>query len=65
MTSPSDIDIPMRYTLARALQLLGLLIAPMGIVPELHEDLSLGQSLLIAAGGVCVFYVGYILQQRS
>jgi hypothetical protein len=54
----------MRHTLARGLQLLGLLILPFGIVSELEEKVSLGQSLLIAAGGALVFYIGYVLQNR-
>jgi hypothetical protein len=55
----------MRHTLARGLQLLGLLILPFGIVSELEEKVSLGQSLLIAAAGACVFYIGYVLQDRT
>jgi hypothetical protein len=53
-----------RYTLARALQFLGLLILPFGIASELVGKVGLGQSLLIAGGGMAVFYVGYQLQPR-
>jgi len=55
----------MRYTIARGLQLLGLLILPFGIASELNEAVSLGQSLMIAAGGGLVFYIGYVLQHRN
>ena len=54
-----------RYRLGRVLQLLGLLILPFGIVSELVDKVGLGQSLLIAAGGLLVFYVGYVLQTSS
>jgi hypothetical protein len=51
-----------RYHVGRVLQLLGLLILPFGIASELVGKVGLGQSLLIAAGGALVFYVGYIVQ---
>jgi len=54
-----------RYQLGRFLQLLGLLILPFGIASELMEKVGLGQSLLIAAGGAALFYVGYVLQARA
>jgi hypothetical protein len=54
----------LRYRLARFLQFLGLLILPFGITSELMEKVGLGQSLLIAAGGAIIFYVGYVLQPR-
>lgn len=55
----------LRYRLARFLQFLGLFILPFGIASELMEKVGLGQSLLIAAGGAILFYVGYVLQPRS
>jgi hypothetical protein len=55
----------MRYHFARFLQLLGLLILPFGIASELMGKVGLGQSLGIAAGGACVFYIGYVLQNRA
>jgi hypothetical protein len=57
--------IAVRYALARFLQLLGLLILPFGIASELMKKVSLGQSLLISAGGMLLFYVGYVLQNRT
>jgi hypothetical protein len=55
----------MRHGLARFLQLLGLLILPFAIVSDLVGRVSLGQSLLISAGGMLLFYVGYVLQNRT
>jgi hypothetical protein len=54
----------MRHALGRFLQLVGLLILPFGIVSEVVEKVGLAQSLLIAAGGMLVFYIGYVLQNR-
>jgi hypothetical protein len=51
-----------RYRAGRALQMIGLLILPFGIASELVGEVGLGQSLLIAAGGALVFYVGYVVQ---
>ena len=53
-----------RYGLGRMLQFLGMLILPFGIVSELVGEVGLGQSMLIAAGGAAVFYVGYVIQHR-
>jgi hypothetical protein len=55
----------MRHRLGRLLQFLGLLILPFGIASELMNQVGLGQSLLIAAGGALVFYVGFVLQHRA
>jgi hypothetical protein len=53
------------YSLGRSLQFAGLIILPFGIVSELHEVVSLGQSLLIAAAGVALFYVGFLIQHHA
>jgi hypothetical protein len=55
----------MRYRIARFLQLLGLLILPFGIASELNKAVTLWGSLMIAAGGGFLFYVGYVLQNRA
>jgi len=54
-----------RYRLGRSLQFLGLLILPFGIASELVGKVGLGQSLLIAALGAGVFYVGFLVQHRG
>ena len=60
MTGPS-----WRYRVGRLLQLMGLLILPFAIASELMEKVHLGQSLLIAAGGAALFYVGVQLQAQG
>jgi hypothetical protein len=54
-----------QHSLGRALQFLGLLILPFAIASELSNAVGLGRSMLIAAGGAGIFYVGYVLQARS
>ena len=54
-----------RHDLGRTLQFLGLLILPFAIASELTSAVGLGRSMLIAAGGAGIFYVGYLLQARS
>jgi hypothetical protein len=54
-----------RYRLGRSLQFLGLLILPFAIASELVEKVGLGQSMLIAAAGAAVFYIGFQIQHQS
>jgi hypothetical protein len=54
-----------RYPVGRLLQLCGLLILPFAIASELLNKVGLGQSLLIAAAGAALFYVGVQVQHRS
>ncbi len=54
-----------RARLGRLLQAAGLVILPFGIASELFEKVSLGQSMLIALGGVALFYVGFLVQNRQ
>jgi len=53
------------YSLGRALQFFGLLVLPFAIASELSSAVGLGKSMLIAAGGAGVFYLGYVLQARA
>lgn len=53
-----------KYAIARSLQLLGLVVAPLGIAAELNDQVTLGQSLMIAGIGTLIFYVGHSLQPR-
>jgi hypothetical protein len=53
-----------RYRLGRSLQFLGLLILPFAMASELLEKVGLGQSVLIAAFGALVFYIGFQIQYR-
>ena len=58
------------YKLARALQLIGLIILPMAVAGNLVElagadnRLSLGESLFMAGMGILCFMIGYFLQSR-
>lgn len=54
-----------RYRLGRFLQILGMIILPFGIASELVGEVGLGQSLLIAAAGTLIFYVGYVVQNQA
>jgi hypothetical protein len=52
------------YTIARGLQLLGLLILPVAIAGNIVEErLSLKESLELSTVGIIVFAVGWLLQQ--
>jgi hypothetical protein len=55
----------LRYRIGRFLQIVGMIILPFGIASELVGKVGLGQSLLIAAGGTLIFYVGYVVQHQS
>jgi hypothetical protein len=54
-----------RYRIGRLLQVTGMMILPFGIASELVGKVGLAQSLLIAAGGMLVFYVGYVIQNQA
>lgn len=60
----------MSYLLGRTLQIIGLVLVPVAVAGNLAEIarapvvLSLGESLGLAALGIAVFYVGYLLQNR-
>jgi hypothetical protein len=54
-----------RYRIGRLLQVVGMIILPFGIASELVGKVALGQSLLIAAAGILVFYVGYVIQNQT
>ena len=55
----------LRYRIGRVLQMIGMVVLPFGIASELMGKVGLGQSLLIAAGGMLIFYVGYVIQHQS
>jgi hypothetical protein len=54
-----------RYRIGRLLQLVGLVILPFAIASELVGKFGLGQSLLVAAAGALVFYVGVQVQHGA
>lgn len=51
-----------KYALARSVQLLGLIVAPLGIAAELNDQISLGMSLLVGCIGASIFYLGKSMQ---
>ena len=53
------------HALGRFLQFFGLLLLPFAIASELAGAVGLGRSMLIALGGVGVFYAGLALQRHS
>jgi hypothetical protein len=57
----------MLYKLGRSLQLLGLLIAPVGVAGNLArpEEVDVKTSLGIAGLGIGVFFLGWLLQQAA
>ncbi len=55
----------MLYRTGRILQLVGMIILPQAIVLELLGKVSLGQSLLMALGGIGVFMVGVGIQKSA
>jgi hypothetical protein len=60
----------MLYRLARALQLVGLLLLPIAVAGNLAEAarvenaLSLKDTLLLSAAGIGCFAIGWFLQQQ-
>jgi len=55
----------MLYKLGRVLQFIGLAILPIAMAGELTHRLALKDMLVLAAAGILVFFVGWLLQQSS
>jgi hypothetical protein len=55
------------FKVARALQVFGMVLLPVAIAGNLAPGppLDLRQSLTLSGVGVCVFVLGYLLQQAS
>lgn len=53
----------MLFRLARAMQLVGLIMLPLAISGEVAEKLYLKDSLTMSAVGVLIFIAGWLLQQ--
>ena len=51
------------YTLSRFLQVLGMAIAPLAMVAQLNNRISVGKMLQFLFVSVGVFMVGYTLQR--
>ncbi len=50
------------YTVARCLQIVGLIIPPLAIMAQLEKSISVGQMLTFLVAALCVFYIGQLLQ---
>ncbi len=50
-------------SLARILQLIGLTIPPLAMVAQLANRIKANQMLQFLGVAVCIFLVGYLLQQ--
>jgi len=57
----------MLYKLSRFLQLLGLLICPVGIAGNVArpEEITVKMSLMISGAGILIFALGWLLQQAT
>jgi len=57
----------MLYKFARFLQLLGLLICPVGIAGNVArpEEVTVKMSLMISGAGILIFALGWLLQQAA
>jgi hypothetical protein len=53
------------YSLARLLQLLALAIPPLAMVAQLNSDIGAGKMLQFLGLSVCLFCIGYLLQQYT
>ena len=55
----------MLYTLARLLQVAGLILLPVAMAGQVEGSLDLRQMLMLAGLGVIVFTAGWLLQQAT
>ncbi len=57
----------MVYKLARGLQLLGMILIPIGVAGNLArpEEVTLSRSLVISSVGIGFFALGWLLQQST
>jgi hypothetical protein len=53
------------YTVARFLQIAGLMILPLAVVAQLNEDISQWQMLQFLVAGSAAFSIGYLLQSYT
>jgi hypothetical protein len=55
------------YRLGRTLQIVGMLLLPLAVAGNLSPEktLSLKESLMLSGAGICVFILGWLLQQAG
>lgn len=61
--SPAEITLHPMQPVARFLQLLGLTVPPLAMAAQLAEQISSGKMLGFLGFAVCLFCLGYLLQQ--
>ena len=55
----------MLYTLARLMQVAGLILLPVAMAGQVEGSLDVRQMLMVAGIGVATFIVGWLLQQAT
>lgn len=60
-----DVTVPVMYTVARFLQLIGLTIPLLAIAAQLFENISAAEMLKFLVVAVVLFLIGYLLQRYS
>jgi hypothetical protein len=55
----------MLYKVGRVIQFVGLAVLPIAMAGNMADRLSVKDMLVLTAGGVLVFLVGWLLQQSS
>jgi hypothetical protein len=55
----------MLYTLARLLQLAGLILLPVAMAGNVEGSLGVPQMLTVAGFGIVLFVLGWLLQQSA
>ena len=53
------------YKLGRFLQVVGMVLLPVGIAGDVTGRVKFGTALALSAAGVVVFLVGWLLQQAG
>ena len=53
------------YTIARFLQMVGLIILPLTILAQLNNTIDVRQMLGFMVAAILVFMIGYLLQRYS
>jgi hypothetical protein len=61
----ATVTVPTMRSIARLLQLVGLTIPPLAVIAELLNHIGTKQLLQFLVVSVCIFLVGYLLQQYT
>ncbi|HEV3341852.1 MAG TPA: hypothetical protein VG125_15910 [Pirellulales bacterium] len=47
---------------ARGLQIVALLLLPLGMILQIAKSISVGQMLMLLVAGLSLFYIGWIVE---